>query len=72
MLRRRIQRSCVECGRAWGDPGFVCYSGKTAGGPAYWSDDGLICSPACMLAHAKKREQEGRPMTAPAQDPMDV
>jgi hypothetical protein len=69
MLDRLKPRTCVECGRAVGDPGFSYQAGQIQRGPAYWSDEGLLCSQVCALTHHKRRAEEGRPMTAPAPDP---
>jgi hypothetical protein len=69
MLKRLTPRACIECGLPYGDPGFTYYAGKAQSGPAYWSDEGLLCSPACMVEHVKRRNEEGRPMMAPAPDP---
>ncbi|MGO4705134.1 hypothetical protein AB4072_05070 [Microvirga sp. 2MCAF38] len=69
MLNRVSQRRCLECGRPFGDPDFVSYSGRVENGPAYWTGEGALCSPACSTAHFKKREGEGRPLTMPADEP---
>ncbi|MDO9337070.1 MAG: hypothetical protein EON95_16770 [Caulobacteraceae bacterium] len=59
MLARTQKPACVECGLAYGAPGFVFYHGEREQGPAYWSDRGLLCSPVCATGHARKRFAEG-------------
>ncbi|MBM6595839.1 hypothetical protein [Microvirga pudoricolor] len=71
MLNRSTPRACIVCGRPYGDPAFTYHAGKAQSGPAYWSDEGLLCTPACVLEHAKRRDDEGRPMTDPAPDPFE-
>jgi len=69
MLQRLKPRSCVECGLPYGHPDFCYHSGKIDNGPAYWSDQGLLCSHACSTAHFVRREKEGNPMREPAPEP---
>lgn len=69
MLARPEIRRCVECGRAYGEADFSYYHGDIGQGPAYWSDRGILCSPACSLAHWKRRDSEGTLSSAPAADP---
>ena len=69
MLKRVSQRHCLECNLAFGDPAFTYLAGRTEKGPAYWTDEGVLCSLKCSVAHFKKRGAEGRPMVEPADEP---
>jgi hypothetical protein len=69
MLNRPQKRTCVECGLAYGHPDFTYHAGQVQDGPAYWSDQGLLCSHTCSVAHFVRREKDGTPMTEPAPDP---
>ena len=51
--------SCVECGKRFTDEGFQYYSGIIDYGPAYFSDQGSLCSPKCSLDHYQKRIKDG-------------
>ncbi|WP_112664047.1 hypothetical protein [Microvirga flavescens] len=68
MLNRLSQRRCLECGRLYGDPDFTYHAGRIEKGPAYWTDEGVLCSHACSVAHFKRRNEEGRPMAEPADE----
>ncbi|MEW9807474.1 hypothetical protein ABUE31_15890 [Mesorhizobium sp. ZMM04-5] len=69
MLSRPETRRCIECGRPYGSIGFWSHEGIVSNGPAYWSDRGILCSPACSLVHFRLREAEGTFPQAPAPDP---
>lgn len=69
MLARPETRRCIECGMAFGGPGFWYHEGDIANGPAYWADRGILCSPTCSLAHFRRRESEGTLPAGPAADP---
>jgi hypothetical protein len=69
MMKQGIARKCVECGLPFGDAAFACQSNQVAKGPAYWSDQGLICSYICSAAHFVRRVKEGTAMAAPAPNP---
>ena len=71
MLNRPQPRNCVECGLPFGHPDFVYHAGRVESGPAYWSDEGLLCSHGCSAAQFERREKEGRPMIAPAPNPFE-
>jgi hypothetical protein len=71
MLNKPLHRNCVECGMPFGHSDFVYHAGKVENGPAYWSDEGLLCSHGCSTAHFDRREKEGRPMIAPAPNPFE-
>ncbi len=71
MLNRPQPRTCVECGLPFGHPDFAYHAGRIENGPAYWSDEGLLCSHGCSTAHFDRREKEGRPMIAPAPNPFE-
>jgi hypothetical protein len=71
MLNSQRPRTCVECGLPFGHTDFTYYAGNVQKGPAYWSDQGILCSSACSTAHFARREKEGNPMTEPAQDPFE-
>lgn len=60
---------CVECGKPHDDPSFCYYGGVMDYGPAYWSDEGILCSPQCATAHFLKREAAKNPMVMPAPKP---
>ncbi len=70
MLARPENFRCVECGRAFGAPGFAYYHGEIARGAAYWSDQGVLCSPACSTKHIVKRKADGTLPDAPMPNPM--
>ncbi len=46
MLARPETRRCIECGLAYGTDAFGYHEGRIENGPAYWSDRGILCSPA--------------------------
>lgn len=50
---------CVECNKHFTDKGFNYYSGNIQYGPAYFSDEGVLCSPQCALDHFHRRTKEG-------------
>lgn len=72
MLARPERLSCIECGTAYGSDQFHYYEGRYEHGPAYWSDRGLLCSPACSLTHHVKRKAEGSLPERPVADPFDL
>jgi hypothetical protein len=72
MLARPEVPRCIECGTPFGSPGFAYYHGDIAEGAAYWSDRGVLCSPACSLTHARRRMAAGTMPEHPAPDPMDA
>lgn len=69
MLRLNAARACVECGKLKDAEGFDFEKGRRANGPAYWSDDGLICSAACAVSHVARRRGEAREMREPSPAP---
>jgi hypothetical protein len=71
MLARPESRACIECGLPFGAPNFHYHYGRIGNGPAYWCDRGLLCSPACSLAHHKRRIAEGTAPDEPAPNPLD-
>jgi hypothetical protein len=72
MLARTEKYRCIECGLPYGADEFAFHYGRIENGPAYWSDRGLLCSPACSLAHYRKRAAEGTLPTGPAANPMET
>lgn len=72
MLARPETRRCIECGLPYGMPGFSYYHGDIDNGPAYWTDRGLLCSPACSLTHFRRRRSEGSLPDRPAPDPFET
>jgi len=72
MLARTPRLLCVECGLAWGQPGFVAYHGDPLEGPAYWSDVGLLCSPRCAGVHFRHRVAEGTLPDKPVECPIEA
>jgi hypothetical protein len=70
MLTRSPRPACIECKTPMSDPGFDFHYGQRENGPAYWSDEGVLCSPACALAHFARRRNEGREMKEPAAEPV--
>lgn len=60
MLRMNTRRACVECGKLADAEDFGFHKGRRGSGPAYWSDEGLICSPACAVSHVARRRAQGR------------
>lgn len=71
MLARPERHRCIECGLAFGEPGFDLHHGNIENGPAYWCDRGVLCSPRCSLAHYHKRAAEGTLPTEPAPNPLE-
>ena len=71
MLARTPRALCVECHKPHGAPGFATQAGRPENGPAYWSDEGLVCSSACATRHVMRRVAEGRPMREPAPNPLE-
>ena len=51
--------ACCECGKKFAEEGFHYYGGVIDYGPAYFSDEGVLCSPECALEHYKKRIANG-------------
>lgn len=72
MLARTPRRLCLECGADFSAPGFVHYRGAMDNGPAYWSDQGILCGPACAAAHLKRRLADGSYRPAPCDCPVSV
>lgn len=72
MLARPETRRCIECSLPYGMPNFGYHHGDISNGPAYWSDRGILCSPACSLQHFKRRRTEGSLADTPAGDPFDI
>lgn len=71
MLARPEKYSCIECGLPMGADGFHHYYGRIEDGPAYWSDRGILCSPACSMAHTRRRVAEGTLADRPAANPLE-
>ena len=71
MLARTPKPVCIECGLAYGAPGFAFHHGEREEGPAYYSDRGLLCSPVCATGHTKKRVAEGTMPKGPVECPVD-
>ena len=71
MLARTPKPVCVECGLAYGAPGFSLDHDRLDLGPAYWSDRGLLCSPECAGVHLRKRVAEGTMPKGPVECPVD-
>lgn len=71
MLARPEKYRCVECGLPYGADTFDYYHGRIEEGPAYWSDAGLLCSPACSLSHYARRAADGTMPQAPAPNPFE-
>lgn len=71
MLARPEIYKCIECGLPFGAEGFALHYGLLENGPAYWCDQGVLCSPKCSLAHHKKRAADGTLPTEPAPDPFE-
>ena len=69
MLSRTPTDLCIECGKAYGAPGWIFYHGRRDEGPAYWCDRGLLCSSGCATAQFKMRVAEGTAPTEPAPEP---
>ncbi|HYE44569.1 MAG TPA: hypothetical protein VEA44_02225 [Caulobacter sp.] len=72
MLARTPKTVCIECGLDFWAPGFAYYHDEIANGPAYWSDRGLLCTPICATAHARRRMAEGTMPVGPVDCPVDV
>ena len=72
MLARPETRRCIECGLPYSTNAFWYHEGRPENGPAYWSDRGIICSPACSLTHFKRRQAEGTLLSEPAANPFDI
>ncbi|MGQ2909050.1 MAG: hypothetical protein ACT6QU_13975 [Aliihoeflea sp.] len=72
MLARPETNFCVECRRRYGDPGFWYYYGRIEDGPAYFCDEGILCSPACSMKQIERRRAAGTYPHAPARDPFEA
>jgi len=72
MLARPEKYRCIECGLPYGAESFALHEGRVVNGPAYWCDQGLLCSPECSLAHHRKRMAAGTAPTEPAPSPFDA
>ncbi|MGB3501927.1 MAG: hypothetical protein WBA44_09905 [Mesorhizobium sp.] len=70
MLAPNDNFRCIECGKSQSFPGFAFYHGEPELGPAYYSDRGVLCSPACSLAHFSKRRAEGTMPQMPVKNPI--
>ena len=70
MLARTQKFRCIECGLAYGEPAFWLHYGRIDSGPAYWTDRGVLCGPACSMAHFARRRAEGTLPQLPARNPM--
>lgn len=70
MLARPEKFSCLECGLPFGAATFSYYHGDIDMGPAYWTDRGVLCSPACSIAHFDKRRIDGTLPASPPRNPM--
>lgn len=68
MLARPDTYRCIECGLGSQSPSFVYHYGRVDHGPAYWCDRGVLCSPACAVAHHRRRAAEGTLPDRPAPD----
>ncbi len=66
MLDRSPRQACLVCGLSAEAPAFARHAGRRENGPAYWSDRGLLCSPACCAVHVRQRRAEGTEMRDPA------
>ena len=71
MLARTENYRCIECGLAYGEPGFWMHGGKIENGPAYFTDRGVLCSPQCSLKHYQRRAVEGTLPHEPPPDPFE-
>ena len=69
MLARTPRFTCVACGTTDASPRFSFHYDRPERGPAYWSDQGPLCSAACALAHVRKREGRGEGFHTPAAAP---
>lgn len=72
MLARPETKRCVECGTPYEAASFHYWQGRVANGPAYFSDQGILCSPQCSVAHFRRREAEGTLSVQPAVDPFEL
>ena len=70
MLARPETFRCIECGLPFGSPAYSYSHGDIDQGAAYWSDRGVLCSPACSTAHFEKRRADGTLPSQPAPNPM--
>lgn len=70
MLARPEAKRCVECGTPYEAASFHYWKGIVGNGPAYFSDRGILCSPACSVAHFRRREADGTLPEQPAPDPL--
>lgn len=61
---------CIECGLPLSSPKFLHHAGRREQGPAYWSDQGILCSASCAMQHHGKRRRAGTDMTEPADSPL--
>lgn len=71
MLARPETNHCVVCRRRFGDDAFAYYYGQIEQGPAYYCDEGILCSPACALKQFERRREDGTYPQRPAEDPFE-
>lgn len=71
MLNSKSPKACIECGLPFGHQDFAYHAGRVQKGPAYWSDQGILCSHSCSVVHFLRRERQGNPMTDPAPNPLE-
>jgi hypothetical protein len=69
MLAKTPRFTCVECAATDASPHFQWHYDRPGNGPAYWSDQGPLCSASCALAHFRKRESRGEVPQTPAAAP---
>jgi hypothetical protein len=72
MLARTPKHPCIECGKGFHEEGFAYDHDEMALGPAYWSDQGLLCSVTCAASHVRRRSAEGTMPNKPVECPVDV
>lgn len=71
MLAPSSQHQCIVCGLPYGSDRFHYWEGIIEHGPAYWSDRGLLCSPACSASHYEQRRKDGTLPDRPVPDPFE-
>lgn len=72
MLARPETNHCVVCRRRFADEAFAYYHGQIEQGPAYFCDEGILCSAHCALKQYERRRAAGTYPQRPATDPFEL
>lgn len=64
--------SCCECGKPYDQRTFVTQGEECDFYPAYWTDAGILCGPACSTAHIIRRIADGTYVGKPTQPHVNI